>query len=169
MSTVNPIKAEETTALPLASTEEIAAARYYEKNLVPALFHDWPPLLTEAAHVNNADYVLDIACGSGVATRHVASITGAATPPVGLDIAPGMLSVAHSINSDIDWRHGSAEALPFADNRFDRVICQYGLMFFPDPMKALQEMLGHKNWDVTQRYVHTLGTVGDSAEGKIEY
>ncbi len=141
MSTVKPIRDRDTTGFPKASVEEIAAASYYQEKLVPALFKDWSPLVIEAAQISNGDRVLDIACGTGAATRYAASITGAATPPVGLDIAPGMLSVAHSINPEIDWRQGNAEALPFDDNCFDRVICQYGLMFFPDPVKAQKEMI----------------------------
>lgn len=128
-------------ALPSASAEEIAAASFYDTSLVPALFSERAAQIVAAARIEPGARVLDVACGTGVVAREVAVIVGPETPPVGLDIAPGMLNVASRVSPQIDWRHGSAEALPFSDASFDRVICQFGLMFFDDPVKALQEML----------------------------
>src|SRR5258706_5817752 len=55
-----------------------------------------------------------------------------------------MLSVAGRLplpaGLTIDWRQGSALDLPFADRAFDVVVCQHGLMFAPDRLKALSEM-----------------------------
>ena len=142
MNTVNLNQLAETTAaLPAASTEDVDAARFYEEKFVPALFRPWAEPLIAAAAVSAGDRVLDVACGTGVVTRRIAAITGSEAPPTGLDIAPGMLQVARSIDAGIDWRHGDACALPFADASFDRVLCQFGLMFFPDRVGALAEML----------------------------
>jgi SAM-dependent methyltransferase len=61
----------------------------------------------------------------------------------GLDLNPGMLAVARSVSSEgvpINWMEGSALDLPFPPNRFDVVLCQLGLQFFPDQPRALREM-----------------------------
>ena len=85
--------------------------------------------------------MLDIACGTGTATAAAARAAGESGAAVGLDIAPGMLEVAARRYPAFDWRHGDAMALPFADAGFDRVLCQFGLMFVADPLAALGEML----------------------------
>ena len=51
-----------------------------------------------------------------------------------------MLAVARQKAPGITWRRGTAESLPFADHAFDRVVSQFGLMFFDDPVQALAEM-----------------------------
>ena len=51
-----------------------------------------------------------------------------------------MLAVARRLAPGIDWQLGVAEALPFVDRSFDRVFCQFGLMFFDDRVAALREM-----------------------------
>jgi SAM-dependent methyltransferase len=142
MSTVNPIQQPETTGPEsTVSPEDVLGAQFYEDKFVPALFQPWAAPLIAAAGVKTGERVLDIACGTGVVTRCVARITGSDAPPVGLDISPGMLQVARSLESGIEWRHGDASALPFADDSFDCVLCQFGLMFFPDRVQALGEML----------------------------
>jgi ubiquinone/menaquinone biosynthesis C-methylase UbiE len=86
--------------------------------------------------------VLDIACGTGVVTRLAARNV---TPGhvTGLDLNAGMLAVARSVSSEgvpINWMEGSALDLPFPPDRFDVVLCQLGLQFFPDQPRALREM-----------------------------
>jgi ubiquinone/menaquinone biosynthesis C-methylase UbiE len=61
----------------------------------------------------------------------------------GLDLNKGMLSVARTLSDEgapIDWIDGSALDLPFPAGRFDLVLCQLGLQFFPDKGRALWEM-----------------------------
>ena len=127
--------------LPPASQQEIAAASFYDSKLVPALFYERVAQTIEAARVEPGARALDVACGTGVLTRELAPAVGPGLRPVGLDISPGMLAVASSISPEIEWRHGDANQLPFADASFDRVLCQFGLMFFDDPVRALAEML----------------------------
>jgi SAM-dependent methyltransferase len=52
-----------------------------------------------------------------------------------------MLAVARECAPQIEWRLGQAEALPFAAESFDAVVSQFGLMFFQDRVKAIQEMM----------------------------
>ena len=141
MSTVNPISPKETTRVfPDASAADIDAAMAYEEIFVPALFRHWPAHVISAAGVGSGDRTLDVACGTGVLTRELTAVVGRTPTPVGLDISAGMLEVAHRLHPAIEWRQGDAVALPFEKASFDRVLCQYGLMFFPDRVKALSEM-----------------------------
>jgi ubiquinone/menaquinone biosynthesis C-methylase UbiE len=56
-------------------------------------------------------------------------------------VAPSSAApVAARVRPDLDWRQGDAQALPFADGSFDRVVCQMVLMFFPDRSAAVREM-----------------------------
>jgi SAM-dependent methyltransferase len=119
----------------------IEAANAYEALFVPALFGPWAPRVADAARIRPGERVLAVACGSGVLAREVASRAGASGSVFGLDPNPGMLAVAERLSPAIEWRQGTAESLPFADESFDAVVCQFGLMFFTDRRQALREML----------------------------
>jgi len=84
--------------------------------------------------------VLDVACGTGIVARTAAGMVAPEGTIVGVDLNEAMLTVAHRVRPDIEFRQGNATALPFADESFDTVLCQMALMFFPDRPKALQEM-----------------------------
>jgi len=141
MSTVKPNSPGETSAgVAEAPAGEVEAALAYERIFVPALFEQWPEHVIAAAGVGPGDRTLDIACGTGVLTRRLPALVGERPVPVGLDISAGMLEVARRINAAVDWRRGDASRLPFDDASFDRVLCQFGLMFFPDGVGALREM-----------------------------
>lgn len=116
------------------------AAEIYDRFFVPALFAQWARHLLEAAAVGTGDRVLDVACGTGILARAAAARVGTPGAVTGLDVNPGMLAVARRHAADIDWREARAEALPFADGRFDAVLSQFGLMFFDDRVVALREM-----------------------------
>jgi SAM-dependent methyltransferase len=121
--------------------ETLQAAENYEKLFVPALFGEWAPRVASAAGVEAGWRVLDVACGTGVLAREAARRTGSPELVAGLDVAPGMLAVAAQLEPAIEWRQGMADELPFLDRRFDAVVSQFGLMFFPDRPRALREML----------------------------
>jgi SAM-dependent methyltransferase len=85
--------------------------------------------------------VLDVACGTGVVARAVADLLDDDGTVVGVDINDGMLDVARRRPPQIEWHRGPAEALPFDEESFDAVVCQFGLMFFEHPAAALREMV----------------------------
>jgi ubiquinone/menaquinone biosynthesis C-methylase UbiE len=143
-----------------ATQVQIDAARAYEALFVSALFAPWAPRVADVAQIRAGQRVLDVACGTGVLAREVATRTGRSGSVTGLDPGPGMLAVARDLAPDIDWRVGVAESLPFADRLFDVVVSQFGLMFFTDRRQALREMLrvvipgGHMAvavWDSLER------------------
>ncbi len=115
-------------------------AEIYETKFVPAIFAQWAPLLLNAAGVEPGQTVLDVACGTGVLTRAAADRVAPTGKVVGLDLSEGMLAVARRVRPDLDWRQGDAAELPFPEDTFDAVLCQSGLMFFPDATGALRDM-----------------------------
>jgi SAM-dependent methyltransferase len=116
------------------------AAVAYEKDFVPAIFAQWPPVVAEIAGIKPGDRVLDVACGTGVLAREAAGCVGSRGSVTGLDLNEGMLAVARRLRPEIEWRQGDAAKLPFQDGAFDVVVSQFGLMFFPDQVAALREM-----------------------------
>ncbi|MHB1261067.1 MAG: class I SAM-dependent methyltransferase [Thermoplasmatota archaeon] len=99
--------------------------------------------LVTFAGIKPGDRVLDVGCGTGVA-----SITArrAGARVTGLDLTPQLLERARQNSaiaglSDIDWREGDAEAMPFKDGEFDAVISQYGHIFAPRADVTTREML----------------------------
>ena len=118
-----------------------SAAQVYEEFFVPALFQEWSPRVAQKAGIQTGDSVLDVACGTGIVARTVAQLVGERGSVIGLDVNEGMLSVARQKAPHINWQHGVAEDLPFEDNHFDAVVCQFALMFFENRTKAIQEMM----------------------------
>ncbi len=116
------------------------AAELYERFFVPALFGQWPRRLLELTGVDAGDAVLDIACGTGVVARAAKPVVGTTGTVTGIDLNEGMLMVAARTAPNISWVRGPAESLPMPDDSFDKVFCQFGLMFFDDRMAAVGEM-----------------------------
>jgi ubiquinone/menaquinone biosynthesis C-methylase UbiE len=118
------------------------APELYEKYLVPTITTKWADDLVGRSQLTAGEEVLDVACGTGVVARSVSRcmLHGHVT---GLDLNKGMLAVAQTLVSEgapIDWIEGSALDLPFPAGKFDLVLCQLGLQFFPDQGRALREM-----------------------------
>ena len=117
-----------------------SAAEFYDEFFVPALFGEWAPRLVAAAELETGMRVVDVACGTGVLSLEAWKAVSPGGAVVGIDLNPGMLSVARQKQSDVQWHEGAAEALPFDDDAFDAVLSQFGLMFFADKRLALREM-----------------------------
>jgi ubiquinone/menaquinone biosynthesis C-methylase UbiE len=132
----------EADAMSDAMTGQVSpeAAELYERFFVPALFDQWPSRLLDLAGAGVGDDVLDIACGTGVLARAAKSRVGPTGSVCGVDVNAGMLSVAARVEPGVSWVPGRAESLPMPDNSFNRVCCQFGLMFFSDRQAAVEEM-----------------------------
>ena len=123
-----------------ATAEEQEAGRGYEALFVASAFEPWTKHLIDGAGVSQGDRVLDVACGTGVLTRHAFRQVGPSGHAAGLDPAPGMIAAAQEIEPDIEWALGGAEEIPFDDGAFDCVVSQFGMMFFSDRDAAAREM-----------------------------
>ncbi len=93
------------------------------------------PLLDEVK-VSGGDRVLDVGTGPGLVAA-VAAERGA--NPVGLDFSEAMLAEARRLHPKIEFRAGSAEAMPFGDGEFDAVVGNFVLHHSGDPNKVLKE------------------------------
>jgi SAM-dependent methyltransferase len=117
------------------------AAKIYEKVYLTALFQEWCPLAIQAANVKTGDSVVDVACGTGVLAIAVSEHVGAKGKTIGVDINEGMLDIARSKSSSVEWLNAPAEVLPFTDDYFDCVVSQFGLMYFKNQEAAIREMM----------------------------
>ena len=100
----------------------------------------------EAAQLRPGMRVLDLASGVGDPSLFVAEAVGPSGHVVATDLGPGMISLAEEVArarslSNIEFRVANVEALPFPDESFDVVTCRFGVMFFPDQLKAFRECL----------------------------
>lgn len=118
-----------------------SAAENYERHFVPAIGEPVARLLIAAARPAQGERVIDVACGTGVASRLALEAVGSEGSVVGLDANPGMLEVARSVSPEgIDWLEAPAEDLPVPDASFDLALCSMGLQFFSDRGAALREL-----------------------------
>jgi SAM-dependent methyltransferase len=114
----------------------------YDTVLVPMIFTAYAADLVERLAATGASSVLEIAAGSGVVTRAMAAGLPEAVSIVATDLAPPMLARAQAVGTSrpVEWRQADVMALPFDDDTFDAVVCQFGIMFFPDRAAACAEV-----------------------------
>lgn len=125
---------------PTTGQVDTGAAELYERFFVPALFGQWPTRLLTLAEVESGDKVLDVGCGTGVLARAARAVVGTSGSVIGVDPNDAMLTVAEQTDSEVVWMQGQAEDLPIVTATMDRTLCQFALMFFTDPNKAVTEM-----------------------------
>ncbi|OSC38739.1 class I SAM-dependent methyltransferase [Mycobacterium decipiens] len=120
----------------------LTAAENYQRCFVPVIPGPLAGDLIELIAPQPGEFVVDVACGTGVVARLVAERVGAEGRVVGVDLNPDMLRIARVIPAaaPIEWRQANAEALPLPDDSYDLVLCQLGLMFVPDQTAAVSEM-----------------------------
>lgn len=113
----------------------------YETYLVPLLFEPYAADLADRLASRSLDRVLEVAAGTGVVTRALAKALPAQVAIVATDLNQPMLDQAVVLGTarPVEWRQADAMQLPFEDASFDAVVCQFGVMFFPDKAKALAE------------------------------
>jgi SAM-dependent methyltransferase len=114
----------------------------YERDLVPLIFAPYAQDLAARLASRPVTSVLEIAAGTGVVTRQLAAMLPSSTAILATDLNQPMLDIAQAIGTTrpVEWRQADAMQLPFADTRFDAVVCQFGVMFFPDKAKAFAEI-----------------------------
>jgi len=115
---------------------------FYDRYLTPLIFEAYADDISARIAALSPRNVLETACGGGVVTRALAPrLSGDARYTV-TDLSQAMLDHALSrqvVDDRITWRQADALALPFSDNAFDVVVCQFSVMFFPDKIAGFSE------------------------------
>jgi ubiquinone/menaquinone biosynthesis C-methylase UbiE len=115
--------------------------KLYETYLVPLIFEPYASDLVNRLASRSVTRVLEIAAGTGVVTRKLVSVLPESVSVVATDLNQSMLDQASALGTrrPVEWRQADAMQLPFQDATFDAVVCQFGVMFFPDKSKAFSE------------------------------
>ena len=112
--------------------------------MVPGMFLRWTERVLAVAAPAPGEHVLDVACGTGIGARLVASALGPAGKVVGLDVDAGVVETARKVAQQtgirIEWHCANALEMPFDDGTFDLCLCLQGLQFFPDRVAGLSEI-----------------------------
>jgi SAM-dependent methyltransferase len=123
---------------------DTAAAEAYESALVPGVFGPWAQEVVAGSGISPGATVLDLACGTGVATRYAAGMCLPNGRVVGIDIDSGMVEIAKAatlkVGAVVDFRCAPADDLPLDSASVDVALCLQGLQFFPDRVKAFAEL-----------------------------
>ena len=127
----------------MASVDSVFAGSIpglYDRYLVPLLFQPYAEEVARRAQVFQPGHVLETAAGTGVVTAALNQALPDANI-VATDLNPDMLEVAAGrIRSDkVSFEPADAQDLRFADETFDLVVCQFGVMFFPDKIRGNAE------------------------------
>lgn len=110
----------------------------YDRCLGPALFAPFATHLAGIAAALAPGRVLELAAGTGIATSALLkALPGAQV--VATDLNPAMVDWAATNVPEATWRQADAQHVPFPDESFDLVLCQFGVMFFPDKPAAFAE------------------------------
>ena len=112
----------------------------YERYLGPFLFEPYALDLVSRLQDKKYPDILEIACGTGRVTAHLARSVKHDTLTA-TDLNPDMITIAKDVVKDVTvkWMPADAMQLPFEDDSFDLVVMQFGIMFFPDKEKGLKE------------------------------
>ena len=113
---------------------------YWQKQLYPAQHK-----LLEFAKIKSGDKIIDIACGTGLVSFPAAALAGEKGFVMANDISDkmvetGMAIVKEKKLSNISFQRMDAEELSVEDDSYNIALCALGLMYFPDPLKAIKEM-----------------------------
>jgi SAM-dependent methyltransferase len=113
----------------------------YEKHFVPLIFEPYAADMARRLASRPISNLLEIAAGTGAVTRALAALPNIGAI-VATDLNQAMLDQAKAVGTrrPVEWRQADALQLPFPDASFDAVVCQFGVMFFPDKAKAYAEV-----------------------------
>jgi ubiquinone/menaquinone biosynthesis C-methylase UbiE len=124
------------------------SAFYWQKHAdtIRTMFGPITQALIQDAEIVEGDVVLDVAGGAGEPSLTIAKTIGPTGSVTCTDVTAEMVAAAQSEAqrhgvTNIVFRQCAADSLPFENNSFDAVVCRLGVMFFPDPLAGLREML----------------------------
>jgi ubiquinone/menaquinone biosynthesis C-methylase UbiE len=113
---------------------------------IRAMFAPLTRALIDEGGIAWGQSVLDVAAGPGEPSLTIAQVVGPLGSVTCTDAVPEMISAAESEArrrglTNVEFRQCKADSLPFEDDSFDVVVSRLGVMFFPDPLAGLREML----------------------------
>jgi ubiquinone/menaquinone biosynthesis C-methylase UbiE len=114
----------------------------YDEHLGPLFFHYYARDLAGRVDPATDGPVLETACGTGISTEFLREALSPARAIVATDLNEPMLDFARSRRgglAGVRFERADAGELPFPDQSFDALVCQFGIMFFPDKARALRE------------------------------
>jgi ubiquinone/menaquinone biosynthesis C-methylase UbiE len=115
----------------------------YDRHLGALLFEPYAADIAERVVRRRPRRVLEIAAGTGIVSRQLLETLPKEASLTVTDLNAPMLEYAKSKSTtrgrDVEWRQADAQALPFPDESFDALVCQFGIMFFPDKQQGLLE------------------------------
>lgn len=117
---------------------------YYESGLVPVIFADYAREISAQAAKHKPAVVLELAAGTGVVTRMLRDRLPKRSEIIASDLNEPMLGVAQKkfkSGEAVSFQPIDAMQIPLDDNSVDVVVCQFGVMFFPDKVKSYEEAL----------------------------
>jgi SAM-dependent methyltransferase len=114
----------------------------YEKYLGPLIFEPYAPDLADRLSDLQEGHILETAAGTGIVTRALDRALASQVRILATDLNQPMLDHASAQLSSprVSWKQANALSLPFEDASFDAVVCQFGVMFFPDRLAAYREV-----------------------------
>jgi ubiquinone/menaquinone biosynthesis C-methylase UbiE len=112
----------------------------YDRYMGPLLFEPYARLIAERSALLQPTRILETAAGTGIVTSAVNEAVPQAQI-VATDLNPVMIDfAAQRVRSErVAFQRADAQDLPFPDGSFDLVVCQFGVMFFPDKVRANRE------------------------------
>jgi ubiquinone/menaquinone biosynthesis C-methylase UbiE len=127
----------------MATTDKVftgSIPEIYDRLFVPLIFEPYAVDIAHRLAALRPKRILEVAAGTGVVTRAVAAALPEAEI-VATDLNQPMIDHAKGRQKAgrVAWRTADALALPFPDASFDAVVCQFGMMFFPDKVKGYSE------------------------------
>lgn len=114
----------------------------YDTYLVPLIFEDYARDLAQRVAAVSPSAVLETAAGSGVVARELIKVLSSSARYTVTDLNQPMLDHAASKQQEdlrLSWQQADALNLPFDNAEFDVVVCQFGVMFYPDRIKGFRE------------------------------
>jgi len=118
-------------------------AEFYDRYLVPLMFKPFARDMAARVSELKSSRVLELAAGTGVVTRALVGSLPSSVAITATDLDPAMLELAKKYPGleRVSWQEADALALPFQDGSFNCVVCQFGVMFFPDKQAGFREAL----------------------------
>jgi ubiquinone/menaquinone biosynthesis C-methylase UbiE len=113
----------------------------YDQHLGPMIFAPYAEDLASRLTDLHQGHILETAAGTGVVTCILAAVLPESVRIEATDLNQPMLDHASRQlpSTRVTWRQADAQILPFSDGMFDAVVCQFGVMFFPDRFRAFSE------------------------------